>query len=395
MRTDLETSIRDVAHTGRVVTVAQWGVASVVMVGSAISAGVAFDHFGEHFAVGVITGLAVDFALASWLLISRRLRAAGVTTAWGPVLEWTTAAMTLCLNSGASFLKGHYWLALGHAFLPVVLVFLTMAGGEAQHKLHQLMRHKQAAEGAKRDAEVERVRGEQLAEQRRVAAARESDNKARQAEADTARRQAELADERHEREMADRAAQRESRHREWVNTIAAVAAVNASIRAASHRRAVAHMASALLASASLRGSGRRSAGRRRQPVASGSPARVASGSPAAFASGSPARRQPGSPGGSPAVRQPGSPASRQAPPAATPDLATLVELAKPLLASEPGMGRPTLAKQLAAAAGGRVTDYRARQVLAAIDAEREAAFTAELETVLNGNGNDDGVAREA
>ena len=66
------------------------------------------------------------------------------------------------------------------------------------------------------------------------------------------------------------------------------------------------------------------------------------------------------------------------------DLATLVELAKPLLASEPAMGRPTLAKQLAAAAGGPVTDYRARQVLAAIDAEREAAFTAELETVLDG-----------
>jgi len=67
---------------------------------------VAFDHFGEHFAIGFITGVAVDFALASWLLISRRLRAAGVKTAWGPVLEWATALMTLCLNSGASFLKG-------------------------------------------------------------------------------------------------------------------------------------------------------------------------------------------------------------------------------------------------------------------------------------------------
>jgi len=67
-----------------------------------------------------------------------------------------------------------------------------------------------------------------------------------------------------------------------------------------------------------------------------------------------------------------------------PDLAALVELAKPLLASEPTMGRPTLAKQLAAAAGAHVTDYRARQVLAALDAERQAAFDAELETVLDG-----------
>jgi len=361
---DLETSIRDVAHTGRIVTVAQWGVASVVMVGSAISAGVAFDHFGEHFAIGFITGVAVDFALASWLLISRRLRAAGVKTAWGPVLEWATALMTLCLNSGASFLKGHYWLAFGHAFLPVVLVFLSMAGGEAQHKLHQLMTRKQTQERATRAAEDDRVRGEHDAEQRRVAAARESENRAREVEAGTQRRQAELATEQHEREMADHAAERELRHRELVCTLSAVLAVSNSLRAASHRQAVAHMAATLLMNASLRSSRQHRTSQRRQ----GSPAR------------SPARRQPTSP----ARRQAPPPASRQESPQVATDLATLVELAKPLLASEPAMGRPTLAKQLAAAAGGPVTDYRARQVLAAIDAEREAAFTAELETVLDG-----------
>lgn len=372
MNTELETSIRDVAHTGRIVTVAQWGVASVVMVGSAISAGVAFDHFGEHFFIGFITGVAVDFALASWLLISRRLRAAGVTTAWGPVLEWATALMTLCLNSGASLLKGHYWLAFGHAFLPIVLVFLTMAGGEAQHKLHQLMTRKQTQEQAARTAEDDRIRGERDAEQQRIAAARESENKAREAEAGTSRRQAELAAAQHEREMADRAAERECRHRELVGTLSAVLAVTRSLRAAGHRQAVAQMASALLMSASVRGSRQRRTSTRRQVPPAGSPAGVTSLSPAP--------RQVPSPG----VRQPTSPAAGSVSPQVAPDLGRLVELAKPLLASEPTMGRPTLAKQLAAAAGGHVTDYRARQVLAALEAERQVAFDAELETVLGG-----------
>lgn len=157
----------DVERTGRDTTVAQWGVASVVMVGSAASAGIGFTALGEHWAIGVITGLGVDLALASGLIIGRRLRAVGVTTYWGTVLQWLTAAMTLCLNSGAAALTGHWVLAVAHAFLPVLLVVLCEAGSEAQLKLLRLRQDKAAAEHAERvaqqrereQAELQRARG--------------------------------------------------------------------------------------------------------------------------------------------------------------------------------------------------------------------------------------------
>lgn len=147
---------RDVVRAGRTATVAQWGVAVVVMAGSAAAAGTGFGYLGEHWAVGVVTGLGVDLALASGLVIGRRLRAVGVTTTWGTVLLWLTGAMTLCLNSGAAALTGQWVLAVAHAFLPVLLVVLCEAGSEAQLKLHHLARQAAAAERAQRDAEPHR-----------------------------------------------------------------------------------------------------------------------------------------------------------------------------------------------------------------------------------------------
>lgn len=127
--------VRRVAHTA---IFAQWGVASVVMVGSAASAGIAFDTLQEHWSIGVVTGLGVDLALASALIIGKRLREVGITTLWGTVLLWLTGGMTLCLNSGAAAATGHWILAVAHAFLPVLLVVLCEFGSEAQLKLYRL-----------------------------------------------------------------------------------------------------------------------------------------------------------------------------------------------------------------------------------------------------------------
>ncbi|MGH8572823.1 MAG: hypothetical protein ACREX8_09630, partial [Gammaproteobacteria bacterium] len=139
-------TVEDVQRTGRTTTVAQWGVAAVVMVGSAVSAGIGFGVLGGNRAVGVITGLGVDLALASGLVIGHRLRAVGITTRWGTVLLYLTAGMTLCLNSGAAALTGHWVLAVAHAFLPVLLVVLCEAGSEAQLKLRLVAREAAAAE---------------------------------------------------------------------------------------------------------------------------------------------------------------------------------------------------------------------------------------------------------
>jgi len=149
--TTFTVTAEDVEHTARTVTIAQWGVAGVVMVGSAASAGIGFTALHEHWGIGVITGLGVDLALASGLVIGRRLRQVGVTTVWGTVLLWLTGVMTLALNSGAAAVAGRWVLAVAHAFLPVLLVVLTEAGSEAQLKLHKLRRETAAAEKAERD----------------------------------------------------------------------------------------------------------------------------------------------------------------------------------------------------------------------------------------------------
>lgn len=161
----INVTAQDVDRTGLVTTRAQWGVASVVMAGSAASAWVAFGQLGEHPAIGAITAVGVDLALASGLVIGRRLRAVGITTVWGTVLLWLTSTMTLLLNSGASAVTGHWVLAGAHAFLPVLLVVLTEAGSEAQLKLLRLQRDTTASELAAVDAQLVADRAAREAQQ--------------------------------------------------------------------------------------------------------------------------------------------------------------------------------------------------------------------------------------
>lgn len=380
MSTQVETSIRDVQRTSNIVTTAQWSVASVVMAGSAYSAGLAFQHFGESFIAGFITGVAVDFALASWLLIARKLRASDVQTAWGPILEGATALMTLCLNSGVSILNEKYLLALFHAFLPAVLFILSMAGGEAQHKLHIKQKQKQAQEQAARDAQIAEDKNRYEADQRRrVEEKRAEDARLDQIRKDDLRKK-ELDNDKHQREMDDRRETRAHQEQLSVRGLAAALLVGSSLRRARELRSVHSMASAMLVSTSMRALAMASLKDARQGSAGHSRQASPAASPAPVASGSPADHQPVT---SPR-RQPTSPAANKRPPAATPDLARLVTLAKELLAREPAMGRPTLAKQLAEATGERVTDHLAKKVMAAIQDEREAQFKAELESVLGG-----------
>lgn len=347
---ELESSLRDVQRTGKILTTAQWAVASVVMVGSALSAGLAFEYFGEPFGVGVITGIAIDFALASWLLISRRLRSAGVTTVWGPILEGITALMTLCLNSGTSILKENYWLATFHAFLPIVLFALSMAGGESQQKLHRIAKQKEAEEKRRRDAETAQIKSDQATDQARIDGLKQSEHAARQAEAGERIRTAELLNEQHKREMDDRAAERGLRERDIASRLASVMHLGTAWRA--------------LALSNLEERRHRPASTPRQAATPGSPGR--STSPVGVG-----RRL----------------ASRVAPrsksttkPQDAPDLARLAEVAKHLLAENPGMGRATLANELG------VSSHYARLVLDLLKQEREEQKDAELMELLGKRG---------
>lgn len=117
-----------VERTGRSIVAGTWGCAVIVMVGSAASAAVAYDYLGEHWGLGLATGIAVDIALCVALVGDRRLYAHGLTSNWGRALRITTALMSLVLNAGVAFATGHYFLAFLHSFLPVLLVVLTEYG---------------------------------------------------------------------------------------------------------------------------------------------------------------------------------------------------------------------------------------------------------------------------
>lgn len=127
-------------RTGRAVVAGTWGCAAIVMVGSAASAAVAYDFLGEHWGLGLATGIAVDVALCVALVGDRRLYAHGLSSNWGRGLRVTTASMSLVLNSGVAFATGQFFLAFLHAFLPILLVVLTEYGQDVLLQFTRLAR---------------------------------------------------------------------------------------------------------------------------------------------------------------------------------------------------------------------------------------------------------------
>lgn len=174
---DAAVTAEDVERTAREMSWAQWGVAGVVMAGSMAAGGLAFHYLGEPWGLGVLTAAAVDLALAVWLRMASRLRAVGVRSAAGWVLEIAAACMTGYLNLGAAVFKGidpdspeaRWLLGIAHGFLPVLLILVTVACGDAHLKLVNLRRDREAAEQAARDAKLAADRSTYEAEQRKRA----------------------------------------------------------------------------------------------------------------------------------------------------------------------------------------------------------------------------------
>jgi hypothetical protein len=157
----------DVNRVGQVITIAQWGVAAVVMVGSAMSAWSTFGQLGEHPVIGAVIALGVDLALASALVVNQRLRALGIpNSTWGTALMWLTGLMTLALNAGADVVEQKWALALLHAFPPLLMVVLTEAGSANQLRVLRARRERESAEKAERDAQDAKRRAELDAQQR-------------------------------------------------------------------------------------------------------------------------------------------------------------------------------------------------------------------------------------
>lgn len=231
---DPDVTTEDIERTIRDIAVAQWGVASVVMLGSAAAAGVAFNYLGEPWGLGVVTALAVDLALATWLRIGGRLRAIGVRSTAGFVLEVITIGMTLFLNVGSAVFKGinqqgttaHNLLGFAHTFLPVVLLLVTIAGSDAQLKLLRLRRQRAVDEQAELVAKLAADRAAHETDQQRLTAQRDAEGRAR-----------ELAAGEHEQEMTDRREAREHADRDLIIGLGSVLSLGATLRSRPKRPA--------------------------------------------------------------------------------------------------------------------------------------------------------------
>lgn len=127
-------------RTGRAIVAGTWGCAGIVMVGSAINAVLTFGGIGDNRVLGLATGVAVDIALCVALIGDRRLYVHGLSSNWGRALRVTAALMSLVLNAGLAVRDGHFFAAGLHAFLPILLVFLTESGQDYLLKFTGLTR---------------------------------------------------------------------------------------------------------------------------------------------------------------------------------------------------------------------------------------------------------------
>lgn len=144
-------------RTAKAIVAGTWGCAAIVMVASAANAALTYGALGDNRALGLATGIAVDISLCVGLIGDRRLYAHGLSSTWGRVLRITTAVMSLILNTGISLREGHYFQALLHSFLPVLLIVLCEYGQDVLLRLTALAREQAAEQMPEQPAQMPAV----------------------------------------------------------------------------------------------------------------------------------------------------------------------------------------------------------------------------------------------
>jgi len=130
-------------RTGRRVVAGTWACAVITMAASAANAALTYAALGDNRALGLATGLAVDIGLCVALIGDRQLYEHGLSSNWGRGLRITTAVMSLILNVGISLRDGHYFAALLHSFLPVLLIVMTEYGQDVLLQFTALRRERE------------------------------------------------------------------------------------------------------------------------------------------------------------------------------------------------------------------------------------------------------------
>ena len=133
-------------RTGQRIVAGTWGCAGITMAASAANAALTYGALGDNRALGLATGVAVDIGLCVALIGDRQLYAHGLSSNWGRALRVTTAVMSLILNVGISLRDGHYFAALLHSFLPVLLIVLCEYGQDVLLQFTALRQQREAAQ---------------------------------------------------------------------------------------------------------------------------------------------------------------------------------------------------------------------------------------------------------
>jgi hypothetical protein len=128
-------------RTGVWINRAIWAVALIVM---AFSAGTVYQllvAYAVPWWQAWMLAPAVDIALCVGLVGDRALHRHGTRVGWGTTLRWTTALITLALNTAGSAITPQgpdIGAVLIHAVAPVLLIVLTEAGQAYQLAFTQL-----------------------------------------------------------------------------------------------------------------------------------------------------------------------------------------------------------------------------------------------------------------
>jgi len=133
-------------RTGRRIVAGTWACAAITMAASAANAALTYAALGDNQLLGLATGLAVDIGLCVALIGDRQLYEHGLSSNWGRGLRITTAVMSLILNVGISLRDGHYFAALLHSFLPVLLIVMTEYGQDVLLQFTALRRERETAQ---------------------------------------------------------------------------------------------------------------------------------------------------------------------------------------------------------------------------------------------------------
>ncbi|MET8740312.1 hypothetical protein [Streptomyces sp. NPDC004728] len=228
-------SAREVARTGRVITVVTWLLTGAVVAVSMSTAAPFIDAHSEGYATGPLLALAVDGCFILGLQSDSTLARFGVAAGlWATAFRWVTGLSTVWLNVGDAALSRDGVGVVVHLIPPLLLLLVAeagpawrraMGGALAEATAQEQAERDQARQAAEQAARAEReeaaraVREQrdwerEQAEQARLERERQREHEAALAREEQTRAEARERGEREARERAEAERERQQRERE-------------------------------------------------------------------------------------------------------------------------------------------------------------------------------------